>query len=178
MNGEATINRQDAESYCRANPDIGIRDLFKFLFQSCLGCEHLIAAPEKALAWIRKEAEQAEEDDLPEIEYLDGEYCRVHLKLLRRGADPETLCRLFVRSAEPVPGGRERLERELERLTATAGRGELPFSREELARAIEAWKEEGFPPVHHSEGFRAAHHPAYRVIRTELLPQLFAGRAD
>ena len=37
-------------------PDMQIQDIFKFLFQSSFGCEHLIADPSATTDYIRREA--------------------------------------------------------------------------------------------------------------------------
>ena len=50
--------------------------------------------------------------------------------------------------------------------------GLLPFSPEEFEESLAAWAEKGYPPVHHSDTFRTAYSPAYRVIANEYLPFL------
>ena len=69
------------------------------------------------------ELAEAQLDDLPEIEPLDGEYCRVNLKALRGGLSPEILCRLFILSARPRPDGRVRLEAALAEAVSPCGGG-------------------------------------------------------
>ena len=41
-------------------------------------------------------------------------------------------------------------------------------------REIAAWREAGFPPLHHSEVFRKAYSPAYRVVLKRFGAQLMA----
>ncbi len=146
-----------------------LQDIFKFLFQSCFGCEHLLSDEASALAMLRQEMLFAEQDDLPEMELLDGAYCRVHLKILHRGLSPETLCKLFFLSSEKCPDGKARLEQKLQNLLDCAKEGLLPFSENEVSEKISIWRDSGFPALHHSESYRAAHHPAYRVIRQDFL---------
>ena len=43
-------------SHLRSYPQLDIQDLFKFLYQSAFGCEHLLPEPEAAEEYIRKEA--------------------------------------------------------------------------------------------------------------------------
>ena len=68
--------------------------------------------------------------------------------------------------------GTEKLMAELSRLKCCAKEGRIPFSEEEIDKAVSLWRDEGFGPVHHSETFRKLHHPAYRVVRKELLEKL------
>ena len=146
-----------------------LQDVFKFLFQSCFGCEHLVSDEAFALERIRQEMAFADQDDLPEIEPLDGNFCRVHLKILNQGLSPETLCRLFLLSSEKQADGASRLEQELQNLLLSAKEGLLPFSESEVSEKISAWRSSGFPAVHHSESYREAHCPAYRVIKKDFL---------
>ena len=158
-------------SHLAAYPRLQIADLFKFLYQSTHGCEHMIASPERAIDYIKKEAEIAPMDGAP-IMLLDGAYSRVFLSYMREGLCAETFGRLFCLSAKQEEGAKETLEKSLAVLLSLAERGELPFEREAVFRACEEWKEAGYPAIHHSDEFRAAYRPAYRVIANEYIPFL------
>ena len=54
-------------TYCQEHPDLQIQDVFKFLFQSVFGCEHLIASPEKVTAYIKKEYERGASEAQPSV---------------------------------------------------------------------------------------------------------------
>ena len=47
----------------------------------------------------------------------------------------------------------------------------MPFSPDDLRRYLEPYAAAGYPPVSHSETYRAAYHPAYRVVKAEYLPR-------
>lgn len=158
--------------YIESDTNVGIGDIFKFLFQSCFGCEHFVSDYDIALMRIVDEAKSCERDDLPEVEELPGNYCRVHLKVVKSKSDLEKLCKLFVKSSEIHEDGQKKLEQYLEALLNYSEEGRIRISSDELTTAIEKWRKEGFPAVHHTEGFRRAHHPAYRVIRKEFLSEL------
>lgn len=161
-----------ALEYCKENTQLNISDLFKFLYQSCFGCEHLVSDYDKALRWIVEEALQSKDDDLPCVEYLDGEYCRIHLKALTSKEELEWLCRAFIDSSKKHPEGRARLEEQLRLLIEYSGTGVIGFDKDELEREADRWREQGFPPIHHSEAFREAHHPAYRVVLKRYAQEL------
>ena len=80
----------------------------------------------------------------------------------------ETFARLFALSARHEECGREKLEAMLTALQTMADAGELPFSAQETAEAVERWRKDGFPPLHHSEIFRQNYAPAYRVLRRDF----------
>lgn len=158
--------------YYRDNSNLEIVDLFKFLYQSCFGCEHLVSNYDDALCKIMLEAEHSEQDDLPNIELLDGNYCRLHLKLFTNKDSKEKLCLAFINSAQIQPDGKERLEEQLQKLLGYASEGLIEFDCATLKQDIETWKNQGYPAVHHSETFRKTHHPAYRVIMKKYLREL------
>lgn len=151
-------------------PKMQTADLFKFLYQSAFGCEHLVVSWEEAVAYIEKEYKTMEHSiSTAAIEPLDGAYCRVPLTILKGGILPETLGTLFCRSAKHEENGKEALLEKLEVAMEMVENGVLPFSGSEFTEAIEAWRAEGFTAVHHSHAFRDAYHPAYRVIAKEYV---------
>ena len=157
------------------HPASRLQDLQKALYQSTFGCGHLVDDPSAAADWIRLEAEHA--PDCREMESLDGPWCRVPLGILSEGLTPETLAAAFAQSAavpgEDIPA----LEDRLAVLMGLIREGTLPFDPAAAAAEIAAWRAAGFPACHHSEDYRNAYHPAYRVLHkryAHLLPLLAA----
>lgn len=153
---------------CARYPLAQVQDLLKGLHQSVFGCGHFVA--DEAAAKARLDLELASPGERSDVEWLDGEFCRVHLGFLAKtGLSWETLLRLFLLSAEHTPTHTAALEQRLTVLRELAAAGSLPFSGESVEREIAAWRKAGFPACHHSPEFRAAYHPAYRVIRKVFL---------
>lgn len=163
---------------CAHYPALRPGDLLKALHQSVFGCGHFVTDEETGIRRIQEELAALSDGSGPDIEPLDGVFCRVHLRYLEKsGLTPETLFRLFALSAEASCGSAAQLEEKLQVLLTLARAGQLPFSEEELAPVIVRWRTGGFPACHHSEPFRAAYAPAYRVVRREFawaLPLLAA----
>ena len=160
---------------CARYPALVPRDLLKFLHQSVFGPGHLVTDDAGGLAFLRAEVERSA--DVRGLEPLDGPFVRCHLGLLRAGLSPETLWRCFRLSAQVPAGSRADLEEKLADALDLAGEGLLPFSYEDLSAAVEAWRTDGFPAQRHSEAFRAAYAPAYRVLHKDhawMLPLLTA----
>jgi thymidylate kinase len=153
-------------------PEWQIQDVFKYLYQSAFGCEHLVSSTEDVAARIRREYAQGERRGDERIDVLDGAYSRVHLSCLQAGLDAGTLAGLFVASARPEPMGQEALERKLAVAAALVKKGELAFDSDEFDKAVLAWRARGYPPVHHSDTFRKCYQPSYRVIANDYLPFL------
>lgn len=159
--------------HCRSHPHLHIQDIFKFLYQSAFGCEHLVASLDRVTDGIEREyADLYRADGQPLVERLDGEYSRVHLCYLDKGLKADTLAKLFGLSAKKEPNGLERLLEKLSTVRELIREGELPFSADEFEGALAKWQEGGFEAVRHSDGFREAYHPAYRVISNRFIPFL------
>ena len=162
-------------AHCQAYPRLELTDLFKALYQSACGCEHLVGDASAAAAYITDEAASCKPHSGAVIEPLDGEYVRVHLDILKDGLSADTFARLFACSAEHHDGAKALLEEKLDVLLRLAAQGEIPFSLEATRAAVDAWKKAGLPACHHSETFRRAYAPAYRLMKAEyarLLPLL------
>ena len=160
--------RDFLRAHCARYPELALQDVFKALYQSAFGCEHLIADPSAAADYIRAEAARSGDRISELVELLSGDYCRVHLGILQDGLNAETFARLFALSARHEECGREKLEAMLTALQTMADAGELPFSAQETAEAVERWRKDGFPPLHHSEIFRQNYAPAYRILRRDF----------
>ena len=156
-------------------PGAELEDLLKGAHQSVFGPGHFVT--DDCIGRLKQELA-----DLPPeargrgIEPLDGPWCRFHLTHLREsGLSPETLARAFQCSARRPQGTVEDLERRLSVLQTIGDKHQLPWKPQEVAAAIEDWRQAGFPPCHHSETVRQAFHPAYRVLHRDyawMLPLL------
>lgn len=155
-------------------PAAQLTDLLKALYQSVMGCGHFAPEEARARAALLEElhALAPSAADAPLLEELGG-YSRAHLAPCRRaGVQPETLLRLFLLSAQAETPERRAA---LAAAAAQAPALTLPFDTEEVRRQTQAYLAAGCPPLHHSDAFRAAYAPAYRVVRTQyarLLPLL------
>lgn len=158
--------------HVRRYPNLKIRDIFKFLHQSALGCEHLVSSCERAVDHIKRESESLFGCGSTAVEPLDGNYSRVSLSVLSHGLSPETLGILFFLSASEEKNGIEALNAKLSVAEDLILNGELPFSYDEFVAARNEWQSNGYPAIHHSEAFRSNYHPAYRVISNEFVPYL------
>ena len=152
-------------------PSLQLQDLFKFLFQSAFGCEHLISLKEKAVQYISEEYNRM----LPQkatVEVLDGNYSRVNLGILAKGLSPKTLGEIFYLSAKKEEDGLTRLKAKLELLKQMIINGELAFNIKEFDELFCKWESAGFCAIHHSENFRKNYFPSYRVVANEYVPFL------
>lgn len=144
-------------------PHMQVQDVFKALYQSVFGCEHMLAEESVLTERIRLEAAQGVPGPSA-AEPLDGPYSRVHLSALQEGLAPQTLARLFMLSAKHTENAETALTQKLNVFLSCAAEGVLPFDEAAVRNAVQAWRAEGFPALHHSDAFHRHYAPAYRVV--------------
>lgn len=168
--GERT--REMLINHYKKYPDLQIQDLFKFIYQSAFGCEHLVFSLEKSVEYINREFEGQKLKNYAEIEPLDGNYQRVPLSVLNKGLSAETMGKLFFHSAKTEEKGLLKLTEKLEVLKELIKENKLPFSSKAFEKELEKWKAEGYPALHHSDVFKEKYNPSYRLISNEFIPFL------
>lgn len=152
-------------------PGMEPRDAVKLAYQSVYGGGHLVSDPAAALA--RLKAELASGFPLPGrslLEDIGGGRKRLHLNSPDfTSHDPESVNFLFVEGANAPNRGSEALDPALDLLREMTAAGTAPFSPEDLERFLTEYDAQGRPAVGHSEAYRAAYRPAYRVMEDRLL---------
>lgn len=147
-------------------------DAVKLLYQNEFGGGHLIADPDRSLARIREEASDFTPCPLaPDLEDIGGGLVRAHLTCLTR-LTPEQLNDAFVRSAHLHTGSLAGFLPKLSLLRENLPALGFSFSPRDLVDYLDAYAAQGYPMVSHSEAYRAAYHPAYRVVLRSALPPL------
>lgn len=174
MNKEARQEktRTNLIEHYKLYPNLQAEDVFKYLFQSAFGCEHLVSDEDRALAYIQKEYETVSRTEPSRIDPLDGDYSRVHLSCLNEGLTAETLAKLFCLSAKKEEDGMALLQEKIEVAKELVNAGILPLDADVFAQKLATWAALGYPAVHHSDAFRAEYKPAYRVIANRYLKLL------
>ena len=151
-----------AERYPRAEPT----DLLKLVYQAAFGAGHLVSDPAAVLDRLVREMRDAPVTDRL-TEPIGGGLLRIYLGDAREaGIAPETIAEGFCRAARRAPEP-ALLDRMLAALTALAGEGAFAFSEQALRRELALWEAAGRPLLRHSESYRAAYAPAYRLIPEE-----------
>ncbi len=135
-------------------------DVYKLLYQGVCGPEHLIAAPGDFAARLQTEYEAVRgvaDGPLWEPVRPDGKLGRLHLRPYKaRGGELTALLAACLEAAAQ-PWDTAATLAGLWQAVA-AGRG---AAWQTLTARLTA---QGYPPVHHSERYRAAYRPAYRLV--------------
>ncbi len=158
-----------AQRYPRMEP----RDAVKLLFQNEFGGGHLIPDENACLEYLRRECEATPRNSsIPLLEPIGNGVFRVMLAALDDAAyPPEQLGRDFIRSARMHQGTMEAFAEKLSLLRKLTLAGQMPFSPDALESYLAGYEAAGFPPVSHSDAYRNAYHPAYRVVDVRCLPE-------
>ena len=153
-------------------PGMQPRDAVKLLYQNEFGGGHLIRDSESCLQYLLREYTSTPQDpSAPILEEIGNGMVRVSLSALDScGYPPEQLCRDFIRSSALCSGSRESFLEKLRLLSELTAAGQMPFSPEDLQAYLAAYETDGYPMVSHSDSYRKAYSPAYRVLLKGCLP--------
>ena len=147
-------------------PLMAAQDMVKLIYQSEFGGGHLITDEAKSLRRLEAECRGLPMDGGKEtFEDIGNELNRFHLNA--PGIEDialTTVNRFFVNTANGNAGTVQDFAEKLAVLRQCCADGTLPYPVDELDAYLSAYKERGYPPVHHSQSYRDAYHPAYRVV--------------
>ena len=147
-------------------PLMGPEDCAKLIYQSEFAGEHMIADAKSSLEWIRRELDETEACKGEIYEDIGGGVFRLHLGPAKAvGMSPEEINDKFVSSAAKANGTKEGQEQKLMLLERLCREGCTIFSVETLMEFMEKYRAAGCPALHHSEGYRRAYQPHYRVVK-------------
>ena len=158
----------------KEHPAMQLQDCIKFLYQRILGGEHLLSDADRCFRYIKEEKEAiGTAYDATPIEDIGGGYCRFHLLPLSDDIETlRTVCKLFEASVNIINAlSDSELKQKafldaLESLISMIKKGELPYEYESSQQFLDIYKKKGCPAIHHSEAYREAYHPAYRLMLT------------
>ena len=154
------------------HPSMQMQDVVKMCYQAVFGMEHMLADQDKARQYFYAEyAATPANNSIPLYEPVSESFCRVNLAAWKaRNLDADHLFDLFTASAKyHVEGTRFELNNCAKAVEKIISKGLLPFSLEEWREYYVAYKNNGMLPVHHSEAYRLAEQPSYRLVRKTLL---------
>ena len=157
--GFETYFREQLHNHPSAQP----RDVVKLCYQAAFGAEHLLQDMDRARAFLLKESEETKAKDIPLCEPISAEICRVNLAAWKyHGLPVEWLFQMFAASFGKREDG-ESLFREYLKIAGAVWTAENR-SLEDLKTYLSDYRKEGLHPVHHSDIYREAEQPAYRIV--------------
>lgn len=144
-------------------PELTPADLVKLIYQNEFGPGHFVSDEEASLARLKEEYRNLANTKAPSslFEPIGGGLVRLHLGALKDSLSLTTVNRFFVLTAQKVRGSRESFERKLKVLQEW-------LQDPALEEFLKEYGQAGYPPLSHSERFRAHYAPAYRVVLGEF----------
>jgi len=150
-----------------ARPEMRARDVYKLLYQGVFGVGHIMGPG--AWDYLKSEATSLDlqvqpSDPLLEDVSLDGSVVRVNLRPFLRGGHPLVKLMEAMRLSE-ITGNTVAFLEAWDAFAELVWSGQLNFDHSEvdaINKAIERTKPQ---PMHHTQQYRDAYHPAYRVVR-------------
>ena len=140
------------------------QDAVKLIYQNEFGGGHLIRDEEACLNYLRREYADLEKDPSAQLyEEIGNGIVRVNLAAVKP-EDLEQLGRDFIRSAAKHKGTLDSFLNKLEVLQTLTTEGVFAFDLDALNAYLSEYKAAGYLAVSHSEQYRQAYKPSYRVI--------------
>ena len=161
------VLRRHARKYPMMQPT----DAVKLIYQNVFGGGHLIKDREACLRAVQREYENTpQEQHAPLLESIGNGLVRVMLNAIDgSGYSIRQLGDDFIRSSEVHKGNLNSFLIKLDVLRKVTASGAFGFTPEELEAYLEAYKEAGYPMVSHSEQYRKAYKPAYRILLASII---------
>ena len=151
-------------THAKRYPLMQPRDAVKLIYQNEFGGGHLIRDEEACLNYLRREyTSVAKNPTVPLYEDIGNGITRVNLAAVKP-EDLEQLGRAFIDSAAKHKGTMDRFLNKLEVLRKLTAEGVFTFDTNALNAYLSEYEAAGYPAVSHSEQYRQAYKPAYRII--------------
>lgn len=155
-------------------PSMQLDDIYKLLHQAALGSGHAVQDEQLARQRLLEESRAltaGPDEPVADVISPDGRFARIHLRAYgHAGHDLEALADAFLQTARNYRGSQEKLSKFCGCLGDLASTGAIPFEREKVIGYFQSIERAGYPVVHHSQAYRDAYRPAYRVVALEFLP--------
>lgn len=152
------------------HPSMMPQDVVKLCYQAVFGAEHLLFNISTAKGYFDHEFDSVEAIDGELCEMISDDVCRVNLAVAKaKGIDRELIFNAFVSSAKIGQGENDRFIGFLEEAEEIVMSGICNFSLDEWREFLEKYKDAGMPAVHHSQRYRDAEKPSYRIVNRKKL---------
>ena len=161
------VLRRHARKYPMMQPT----DAVKLIYQNVFGGGHLIRDPTSCRNALQREYEFTPQDlHAPLLESIGNGLVRVMLNAIDSSDySIQQLADDFIRSSEAHKGNLNSFLIKLEILRKVTDSGAFGFTLEELEAYLEEYKRAGYPMVSHSEQYRQAYNPAYRIVLASII---------
>lgn len=158
------------EAHLTAHPSMTAQDIAKLCYQAAHGAEHLLLNLDRARSYFMAEWEATAPDgSIPVSEPISDRVARVNLAAWKAaGRTPEDLFDRFAATATVSGEGDTLLQAYLAEISTYLQTQGVSVSYEDWTAFLSWYDSQGRPAVHHSEAYREAEKPAYRIVLRSL----------
>lgn len=157
-------------THSKKYPLMEIADAVKLIYQNEFGGGHMIMDEKASLEFLKKEYAEInshEEIDQSAFEPIGNGLVRLDLK--KTTVPLHHINKMFVLSSKTVSGTVEGFEKKLDILRESVIDGMFSFSIDALDKYLADYKGKSYPMVSHSETYRNAYDPHYRIMDYKFL---------
>ena len=164
------------KSQLELHPSMQPQDVIKLCYQAAFGAEHLLLDKQRASNYFNEEFANTKPCAGNLYEQISDNIYRINLAVWKAtGMPSEWLFEMFVNSMKPVENGKNLFLEYLDTIDEHFCEFHLAFSWDEWTGYRDHYLEDGLHAVHHSQAYRDAEKPAYRIVNARfirLLPLL------
>lgn len=151
--------------HAAAYPLMQPQDVVKLVYQNEFGSGHFIRDENECLERLKREAESVSADEnIPFSTDIGNGVMRVNLNCAQKDSiSPDELNAAFIALSREHTGSVDRFVKKLAAVSARFDEIGFGFPLEALEAYLSEYEKAGYPPVSHSEIYRAAYKPSYRL---------------
>ena len=149
-----------------------VQDVVKLIYQNEFAGGHIFVDTEESLTNLRNEYARVGGYDanMPRYMHIGNGLVRANLRALRNDADLIRLNERFIATAKKNKGSQNSFFRKVDTFLSLCSNGMLPFEPDEAFSFIVCYRTYEYPMLVHSDIYRRAYHPAYRVVSAWSFP--------
>jgi hypothetical protein len=173
------VSARDIQSFVndqlRTYPELRLIDIYKSCFQDYMGAEHMVTDRKAVEEYLEEEIGTSNVADMQPWYYepcgIKGRYVRVSIRAIKENLiSKEVLLDAFMRSANAVklPSVKS-WKRNWKKIVRTIDKMEIGLPNyEEDKQFIDSILSEGKYAISHSQEYKDAYHPHYRIIERTI----------
>lgn len=171
--------KQLVEHHISTKKSLAVQDVYKMIYHAHFGVEHLLTDTAGVRSYLLRELASMpstpENEPLVERISTTNTMVRINLRPFKaQNLDPEALLQAMFASAAETKPDTFQFRREWNMFVDLVRYGFLNFPMNDVLEFSRLIEEKGIVPVHHSEAYREANHPAYRVVQRGVFERLFS----
>ncbi|MBN2147809.1 MAG: hypothetical protein JW726_10490 [Anaerolineales bacterium] len=161
------------QQHLARRPAMAPRDVYKLLYQGVRGPEHIITSPQAFTERLQTEWDSLDagpDDPLLESIHPDHTLLRLNLRPFKAiHGDLQALTAACLQTGQRPWGTQAELQQAWEHCLSACRQNHFPGLQLGDMLTFAAWLQANdYPPVHHSEGYRALYLPAYRLVAADI----------